>query len=218
MRNGRLDHLIDVQYPREVSAFCASDEQKERSLDSWRSRLAAHLDGQVKFHPRSALNGLRFSLRLRDLSVGGWFDVHWNGSRFAVTTSEAPSPLSIAAIETTTSVVETSIENDWGGDALMIGYGCDINILDSRNSGKTRICVALLTRYPRPKSYALRYPIRTLDYLQQSAPMLLARTKNKLRSRLFGIAAEEVITSPHWLTGDVEAIRNASRLPVLDSD
>jgi Beta-lactamase superfamily domain len=218
LQNGRLDHLIDAQYPNEVSAFRSADRATVTSLDRWTSRLAAHLESQVKFHPRRALDALRFSLRFRELSDAGWFDVEWTGTRFAVTISEAPSPVSMATIETTTSVLETSIENDWGGDALMIGYGCDINVLDVINSGKTRICVSLLTRYPRPKSYALRYPLRTLDYLHQSAPMLIARTKHTLRSRLFGKATENVIASPHWLTGDVKAIRNASRLPVLDNE
>ena len=218
LQNGRLDHLIDAQYPNEVSAFHSADRAKVTSLDRWASRLAAHLESQVKFNPRRALDGLRFSLRFRELSDAGWFNVQWTGTRFAVTISAVPSPASMATIETTTAVLETSIENDWGGDALMIGYGCDINVLDVRNSGKTRICVSLLTRYPRPKSYALRYPLRTLDYLHQSAPMLLARTKHTLRSRLFGNATENVIGSPHWLTGDVEAIRNASRLPALDNE
>ena len=218
LQNGRLDHLIDAQYPTEVSAFRSADRATVPSLDRWTSRLAAHLESQVKFHPLPALDDLRFSLRFRELSDAGWFDVQWTGTRFAVTISEVPSPASMATIETTTSVLETSIENDWGGDALMIGYGCDINVLDIINSSKARICVSLLTRYPRPKSYALRYPLRTLDYLHQSAPMLLARTKHTLRSRLFGKATENVIASPHWLTGDVEAIRNASRLPALDNE
>jgi hypothetical protein len=213
LENGRLDHLIDTQYPQEVSAFRTGDSQSASTAEQWASRLATHLDTQVKFHSPASLHGLRFSLRLNDLSPGRWFDIRRTGSRFEVVTTAEPSRESVASIETTTAVLETSIQNDWGGDVLTIGYACDINVLDHRSPGKARLCIALLTRYPRPKSYALRYPIRTLDYLQQSAPMVFARAKDKIRSRVLGVSDTDLITSPHWLTGNVEALRTACRLP-----
>jgi L-ascorbate metabolism protein UlaG (beta-lactamase superfamily) len=219
LRNGRLDHLIDLQYPEEVSAFRTTGTDGSRStLDQWAQRLAIHLNAQTKFHSGQSLEGLGFELKLKDLSPNHWFNIRWTGSRFEVRTVEEVSLGSVARIETTTAVLEASTQNDWGGDVLTIGYACDINVLNTQNPGKARLCVALLTRYPRPKSYALRYPIRTLDYLQQSAPMVLARMKSKIRARLRGVPDEELITSSHWLTGNVEAIRKACRLPELHSD
>jgi hypothetical protein len=44
--------------------------------------------------------------------------------------------------------------------------------------------------------------------------MVVARAKSKLRARI-ARSEEEVITSPKWLTGNVEAIRAACRLPEL---
>lgn len=216
--NGRLDHLIEQQYPTEVSAFCASAPFQSPSSESgdWAMRLAAHFGSQVKFHPRRALEGLSFSVRLRDLDGGNWFNVRWTGARFDVARSTEAFPASMANIETTTSVVETSIENDWGGDVLTIGYACDVAVLDSRAPGKVRLCVSLLTRYPRPKSYALKHPARTADYLYQSAPMVVARLKSKIRLYVNHTREDDVITSPAWLTGNVDAIRNACRLPKMN--
>jgi L-ascorbate metabolism protein UlaG (beta-lactamase superfamily) len=219
LQNGRLDHLIETQYPEEVSAFRTTpDAQTHSTVEQWAPRLATHLDTQIKFHTPSSLRGLRFSLRLNDLSPDRWFDIRWTGSRFEVMTAAEPPRESAANIETTTTVLETSIQNDWGGDVLTIGYACDVNVLDNRSPGKARLCIALLTRYPRPKSYALRYPIRTLDYLQQSAPMVLARAKDKIRARVLGTSDGDFITSPHWLTGNIEAIRTACRLPELHNE
>src|SRR5262249_38322724 len=95
LQNGRLDHLIDAQYPNEVSAFRSTDRGTGTSLGHWTSRLAAHLGTQIKFHPRRALDGLRFSLRFRELSDAGWFDVQWTGAQFVVTLSDTPSSLSM---------------------------------------------------------------------------------------------------------------------------
>lgn len=215
LKNGRLDHLIAQQYPKEVSAFCASGngDSAVALAPRWASRLASHLDSQIKFHPRRALAKLSFGVRLRDLHGSNWFNVCWTGSRFDVVNSDAPLTSSMANIETTTTVLETSIENDWGGDALTIGYGCDVAVLDSRTPGKVRLCVSLLTRYPRPRSYALSHPARTFDYLYQSAPMVVARVKSKIRSGIRRSHDENIVTSPAWLTGNVEAIRSACRLP-----
>jgi hypothetical protein len=215
--HGRLDHLIEQQYPQEVSAFRANSDSAVAS-SNWTARLAAHLNSQIKFHPRRTLDGLSFSVRLRDLQKRNWFNASWTGSCFEVTDSNAPSAASVANIETTTTVLETSMDNDWGGDALTIGYACDVTVLDSRAPGKVRLCVSLLTRYPRPKSYALSHPVRTMDYLYQSAPMVFARLKSKIRSQIKRTGNGEIITSPHWLSGNVEAIRRASGLPPWAND
>jgi len=206
LAGGRLDHLVPLQYPEEVSAFRAADRPPDHSADSWAGRLAAHLDIERKFYARGAFDGVRFSLRLRDLPGHNWFDISWNGQRFEVVQTVSPAASSMAKIETTTSVLETSIQSDWGGDAITIGYACDVTVLDSTSAGKARLCVSLLTRYPRPKSYALRFPIRTLDYLYQSVPMIRARARSKYKG-------PDLITSVHWLTGNVNAIRTAYGLP-----
>lgn len=212
LQKGRLDHMIAVQYPEEVSAFRVSPSSNE-STDQWRDRLATHLDNQTKFHSQEELRGIAFSLRLKDLPGKHWFNIRWNGTRFDVDQTETPVASSTVKIETTTSVLETSTQSDWGGDAMTIGYACDVTVLDSPASGNPRLCVGLLTRYPRPASYALRYPLRTFDFLCQSAPMVVARLKDKISSQIFGRSDVDLVTSFQWLTGNVEAIRSAYRLP-----
>jgi hypothetical protein len=215
LQDGRLDHLIAQQYPTEVSAFSTTNasDSGEAAARQWAVRLAAHVNSQVKFHPRRSINGLSFGLRLRDLDGPNWFNLRWDGWQFDVVNGSEPSPASMANIETTTAVLETSIETDWGGDALTIGYACDVTVLDSRAPGKVRLCISLLTRYPRPKSYALTHPARTVDYLYQSAPMVLARVKSKVLSRIARMAEDDIVTSPEWLTGNIAAIRKACHLP-----
>jgi hypothetical protein len=214
--DGRLDHLVPIHYPSEISAFRASGTTGQIAADEWKTRLAAHLNAQTKFYSRQDIEGIHFSLRFRDLPESGWFDIQCAGGSFQVNAPSSLSQQSMANIETTTCVLEASIQNDWGGDALMIGYACEISVLSQRTAAKARLCVSLLTRYPKPASYALRYPARTLDYLYQSAPMVTARLAGKFRSRWLGTKEEDLISSVHWLNGNLEAIRNAYRLPQLD--
>jgi hypothetical protein len=213
LENGRLDHLVPQQYPEEISTF-HSRALVTGTADEWTSRLTSHLNSQVRFHARRSFNGLSFSIRLRDLPGHNWFNAFWTGNSFRVANSDAASPNSSVSIETTTTAIETSIGNDWGGDVLTIGYACDVTALDTRAPGLARLCIMLLTRYPQPRTYAFRYPMRTLDYLYQSAPMVIGRLKSMLRSRLgHNNNDDDLITSSQWLTGNVEAIRNACGLP-----
>jgi L-ascorbate metabolism protein UlaG (beta-lactamase superfamily) len=215
----RLNHLIDIQYPEEISAFCLADAVALTPADELAARLVAHLDGQVKFYALRELEGLCFSLRFRDVSSHNWFNVRWTGSGFSVNRAFDPLPMAMVKIETTSNVLEASIDNDWGGDALMIGYGCDVTIVSQRSAPKAHLCVALLTRYPRAKSYTVCHPIRTMNYMYQSASVFVMRFSKKIRSKLSDdTAAENEIYNHYWLSGDTEAIRRNCRLPVYPND
>jgi hypothetical protein len=48
--------------------------------------------------------------------------------------------------------------------------------------------------------------------------MVFARLKSKIRSQIKRTGNGEIITSPHWLSGNVEAIRRASGLPPWAND
>src|SRR5262249_6889970 len=152
--------------------------------------------------------------KIRDVADDNWFNVRWTGFGFDVNRTRVPFSVAMVKVETTSNVLEVSIDNDWGGDAFVIGYGCDVTIVDQRSSSKANLCVALLTRYPRERSYMARHPIRLINCLYQSAPMFMTRLSKKIRSQLGDAAADEdELYSQCWLTSDIEAIRKNYRLP-----
>src|SRR5262249_40263411 len=69
-RNGRhnLNHLINVQYPEEISAFRLTAPTTAATADELATRLVAHLQSQVRFYAPRELDGLCFSLRFRDVA------------------------------------------------------------------------------------------------------------------------------------------------------
>jgi len=60
-----------------------------------------------------------------------------------------------------------AIDNEWGGDAIIIGYGAEIYIYneDAVTYEYENYCVRLLSRYPNTKEYLKKSPFRALKYL-----------------------------------------------------
>ena len=60
-----------------------------------------------------------------------------------------------------------SLENEWGGDAIIIGYGCEIEVFNLKTieQGLDNLCVRLITNYPNTKEYLKRVPLRAIKYL-----------------------------------------------------
>jgi hypothetical protein len=140
-------------------------------------------------------------------------NVQMTGYSPEVTASVSASEEAIAAIETMSEVLLNSVTTDWGGDTIIIGYACEINIRAAEHAKRARICAELLTRYPRPTEYARRHPVRAMRYLLQSLPAVKQRLATRL-SRLAGRNAMISMSSDAWVTGDAQMIRCASSLPV----
>ena len=78
-----------------------------------------------------------------------------------------------------------SINEEWGGDAIIIGYGCMIEIYDIQTIREdlSTLCVRLLTNYPNTKEYLQRVPFRAMKYLMTDSlkrNSLLPRKSKKI--------------------------------------
>jgi hypothetical protein len=178
--------------------------------------LQDHLDSEARFYGLDLLDGLRFAIRLRDLGNECWFNVTFNRRKARVSRSALPSNEATIRIHAMCSILVNSMTTDWGGDALIIGYGCEVDVLTAGEARRAAICAELLTRFPRPRTYARRHPWRALRYGLHSFPAVCRRIAIRLH-RLTGVepAASKSSTRAHfWLTGNLDTIRRAHGLPV----
>src|SRR5579872_4746032 len=212
--NGHLADLLRAQYPAEVSAFCTR-ASKPLSLDLVAATLKQHFDHPGTLRARY-LHDVRFAIHLLDMDAESWINVHFKAGKAAVTRGTAAPSDVIAIIETMGDVLMSSLTSDWGADSLVIGYACEIKILDAKYVREAHYCAELLTRYPSPVAYALRHPIRAVRYLIQSNSAVRVRLENILK-RLTKTAPWHSlpISSDAWLVGDEKAIRENYSLPRL---
>jgi len=214
--DGIRDSAVRGQYPDEISAF-THPPACDLPLDTIAPALRAHLEREARFFSAAALDGLRFAIRLRDLADEPWLNVAFRAREPRVTRSAHPDRAAAVRVDTMASILMNAVTTDWGGDALVIGYACEIEILGPAEASRARTCAELLTRYPRPRTYARRHPWRTFRYGMHSLPAVAQRLGIRLRRAIGRDAAtagsKSAGRSHCWLTGDLEAIRAASGLP-----
>ncbi|HXC89091.1 MAG TPA: MBL fold metallo-hydrolase [Stellaceae bacterium] len=211
---GSREGLLAAQYPEPISAF-SRNTVHQMCLRQIGAILEDHLANEVRHYPQRTVAHLRFSVRLLDLADQGWLNVSIANRIARVSVGDQAGSEAMALIETTSDILLNSLSTDWGGDALIIGYACEISILGPQFAGQARICAELLTRYPRPVSYAMRHPTRAIRYLLQSLPAVKVRGVHRLRG-LAGkgiVATQPSMSSNAWLVGDEHAIREGYALP-----
>jgi L-ascorbate metabolism protein UlaG (beta-lactamase superfamily) len=204
--------LLEAQYPEPSSAFC-KPAKSEQDIGRIARVLETHLRRECRRYARESVEGLCFAVRLLDLGPASCLNVELTGRTPRVTPSVSASGETIATIETMSDVLMNSLTTDWGGDTIIIGYACEINVQAAEHAKRARICAELLTRYPRPADYARRHLVRATRYLLQSLPAV----KLRLATRLSGLTGKKPIismSSDAWITGDAETIRRAGSLPV----
>ena len=125
--DGSLDHLIDEQYPAEVSVFASGRTIDAAEAEALTALLERHLPTQTRFYPVGAVEGLTFAVELTDVEGARWFNARVTAATATVERAEEPAADAIARIRTSHDALVNSVTDDWGGDDIIIGYGCQID-------------------------------------------------------------------------------------------
>lgn len=210
MRDGTLDHLIDEQYPEEVSVFASGQCINGVEADRVTERLARHVSAQAALRPSDTVAGLHFAVRLADVEPPNWYDVKLEGGVARVRRQYDPEPDVAATICTSHDALANSVAEDWGGDDIIIGYGCEVEAASTRDMWRARLASELLVRHPDPRLYARRHPLRMVRYVAQTWFASRARIAAKLQRRQ---AEDDLVKSDLWLTEDAAVLRSRLDLP-----
>jgi hypothetical protein len=219
IQNGGTSALLPEQYPEEISAFVPSASLPEDDARLLSRRLRDHVTGQLPYYDPKRTAGLKFSLVLNDVKEKNAFNVTvaGDGSTAEVQRAASPPADAIATVDTVSQVVRASMDSDWGGDAIIIGYGAEVRVRtrEAMQQGVGRLVAELLVRHPQPLHYALRHPIRALRYGLQTRFATKARLSRKIRAMTgrTGDRESSLISGTHWLTCDAERLRQICGLP-----
>jgi beta-lactamase family protein len=216
IKNDSLDHLIEEQYGEEMLRF----QSKEFIREADAARLGEEIHGNIDFRAGlfdvETLDKLRFCLRVSDVASNNIYNIKIKDGRTQVERSGEPSEDCLLIMDTSSEILRHSFGNEWGGDAIFIGYGCEIQMLDRRAAEKNLdlISVNLLTRYPTTRSSIKKNPLRALEYVIRT-PLRRALALRRLKPHL----AEGVnFDRSTWLLRDQQEIRELCGLPAPDEE
>jgi hypothetical protein len=212
MKDGALGHLIDEQFAEEINALKSPGWLTERHAEELGTRILKNVSERAAATPREKLNRIVFSVRVNDVAERRCFNVAFRGNQASVERSAEPFSESLLVVDTNSRILNYSFDNEWGGEALGIGYGCEIQIADRETvrADLHRACIQLLHRLPVFRSHLRQSPLRAIRVLI---------TQKAMRRRALAAANRSsdeepnVIYGNQWLLESADRIRKTLQLP-----
>lgn len=178
-----LIERIDTDYREEIAAKRAEPILTSERLSEMLEKLKTHIQNKYYIIPEAVRTRIKFAVRITDARGNNVLNIDFRkGGVDFVIAGEPATDLDLR-IELKSKTIEYAIDQEWGGDAIIIGYGAEI-FLEHEDAAKLEYenyCVRLLSRYPNTREYLKKTPYRAMKYL------LSDDTKRKnLVNRLFG--------------------------------
>jgi hypothetical protein len=158
---------IDEDYSEEIAYKKSEKKLEAAELNHLFDKLKKHILEKNYIIPEPVRKKIKFAIRIVDGEKENILQVNFREPTpvFSVTHQhDEDIDLLIAAKSKTLSY---AIDNEWGGDAIIIGYGAEIYIYkeDAVVHEYENYCVRLLSRYPNTREYLKKTPFRALKYL-----------------------------------------------------
>lgn len=170
VRKDRLHNLVDEQYASEIAELKNTKWISAEEADVLEREMLENVRRRAVLFEASVLASLVFCVKVTDLKDRPYLNVRFENGKSVIQRSDTISPVAILQIETTSQLLRYSFASDWGGDAITIGYGCDIRVFDQATvaAGLDTVCVRLLTRQPQASRHWRVAPIRLVKHLVTS--------------------------------------------------
>jgi Beta-lactamase superfamily domain len=188
LRAGCLNHLIEDQYGEEIAALEKEHWLTEAEVRILEKELLQNLELRMGIFNPEVLSKIEFSLKVSDIRENPYFIISMKSAALRVERSTAASPESILQIEISSNILRHSFASDWGGDAVIIGYGCEISVFQPEiiRDNLDMICVQLLTRTPSASRHWKREPLRLARHVFSNPitrSFVAQATWNRVRGR-----------------------------------
>ena len=215
MRDKGLARLLEEQSAAEIERKKSPDYITEPSAETLIAEMVCNIRDRMSMVDPEVLRELRFCVRMKDVEQNNHYNVWFDGHAPIVERGTAPAPGCSLIVDTSSRILRYSFASDWGGDAILIGYGSEIYGLDDdvvRNK-LDRVCIRLLTRLPSAKRHMLRKePVRAAKYVL-SNPV----TRKWVGQHLKGKSKQAAIYDQHlWLSRTKCEICEVCDIPLLD--
>ena len=215
LRNGGLTHLIAGQYAPEMEAKKHPVQIDENSADALSKEIARNVRERSYLIRRDVLSKLQFCVRVTDVKKNNCYNIHFYRGVPTVDRAATPRVDCPVLVETSSRILRYGFTSDWGGDAMVIGYGCDIYYTREEDIEHQldSVIMKLLTKRPSMKHHMLRNePLRAAKYFSYNRTM-----QKRLVQYLRDSRMERALYNPTlWLRRTKCEICQVCDLPLFD--
>ena len=162
-----LDELIDDQMKAEIRSVNEVVYISESEIVLLEKSIHANIARRSGLFSTERLSKIKYTIKVTDISEDNCFFVDCSNNQIQIKRTGGINAKAILVLETTSKILNYSINSVWGGDAIVIGYGVEIDILDKSiiESSLDIVCVRLLTNQPVASRQMIASPFRALRYL-----------------------------------------------------
>ena len=170
LRDGCLNHLIEQQYLQETKEVTSPARISEADADILEKEMRENLRLRTHLFDDATLEKIQFTVKVTDLCEKAYFNIDMSHGEPRLQRSDKRSTSSILQIDASSRILRYSFASDWGGDAITIGYGCEIYVFDSEtiNASLDTACVRLVTKQPVASRHWRVEPLRVARHLLTS--------------------------------------------------
>jgi hypothetical protein len=167
------DKLLKEQYREEIAKADVLEYSDEAKANILQQEMLGNLRLRARLFDKTVLEHIRFTVKVSDVAERPNFNIWFERGEAMIERSAHRNAASILQLESSSGILRHSFASDWGGDAMTIGYGCELQIFEQKTiiSNLDTICVRLLTRHPT--SLEKHEPVRWMRHvLDGPAPLL----------------------------------------------
>ena len=162
-----LNQAIESEFKNELhqkrNPVFLADDQLLKVFE----KLKKHIVEKKYIIPEDIRKNIKFAIKITDAKKNNFAIINFRDETNLFSIHGTPPSDIDLLIELKSKTLEYTIDNEWGGDALIIGYGAEVFIYneDSVIKEYENYCIRLLSRYPNTREYLKREPFRALKYL-----------------------------------------------------
>ncbi|MEO6672433.1 MAG: MBL fold metallo-hydrolase [Ginsengibacter sp.] len=214
-----LASLAEQEYKKEIVAKKNIKKIAYEEFENIYQNIKKHVKRKFYIVPPEKRKQLKFAVQITDSNEEWFIEIDLREEEPLITLAREFNKDNLLLLKIKSRTILYSLSNEWGGDAIIIGYGCEINIfsMETIREQLENYAIQLLTNYPNTKEYIKQNPFRAFNYL--------AHDKIKRKIFLNKIVGKKASSSPFtderlgdkelWLTRTNCEICRRCNLPVL---
>jgi len=209
LKEDGLLHLVDEEYKDEITEKRKHLKIMDEQADEVFEKLKQHVNNKLYIIPEEKRKEIKYAVQLTDYNNSVFYTIDLKGTSPKVYKSGELEKDCELVIKVKSEALLFSLVHEWGGDAIIIGYGCEVDIFDIKTieQGLDTLCIRLLTNYPNTKEYLKRVPFRAMKYLMTDS------IKRKSLVSAVKFADPKLTDNMLWLSKTKCQICNACNLP-----
>ena len=167
LKHRDIASLAEEEYAEEILAIRNAPKIGRDALQNIYAKVKDHVLKNAHIVPAEKRKLLKFAVQVTDSVDRSFIGIDLRGEVPSVMLVNEPDKSDPLLLKVKSRTILYSITNEWGGDAIIIGYGCELDIFSKEAIVQQldNFAIQLLTNYPNTKSYIKKNPVRALNYL-----------------------------------------------------